>query len=135
MPLDGTGFRGNGRLEKIDAVIGLLADERRWCQGKLVSEDGKRCILGAIQAAGAVGELERPILLAIKQVTGHRYHRIESFNDARSTSHALVVQVLYRARDNILNEVAELMPGGATPAPRWWSAPVAFLSRLRDSFR
>jgi hypothetical protein len=61
----------------------------------------QRCILGALQAVGAASDLRRPVLEAICQVTGRCYRHIETFNDARSTTHPLVMQVLYRTRDNI----------------------------------
>jgi hypothetical protein len=51
MPLNDTGFRDRCEpLDKIDRVIDLLATEDRWCQGQLVTADGRRCILGAIRA-------------------------------------------------------------------------------------
>ena len=43
MPLDDTGFRDRYEpLDKIDRVIDLLATEERWCQGHLVTADGRR---------------------------------------------------------------------------------------------
>jgi hypothetical protein len=53
--------------------------------------------------ADATVVLMEPILLAIKQVTGRDYRKVEAFNDARSTSHGLVLRVLHQTRDNILS--------------------------------
>lgn len=104
MPFDGTRYEGrNPPLDKMDKVIDLLSDERRWCKRQFRSPDGRYCILGAMRAAEAVAELRAPILLAIEQVTGHLWSRIEDFNDHPTTKHALVVTVLYQARENIIN--------------------------------
>ena len=104
MPFDGTGFEGCVEaLEKMDQVIDLLSDQRRWCKRTLRSHDGRRCIVGAIMAVDATIALKEPILVAIKQVAGHDYLRIELFNDHPTTTHALVVKVLHQARQNIVN--------------------------------
>jgi len=104
MPFDGTGYEGRiEALDKMDKVIDLLAREDRWCKKQLRSYDGRRCILGAMMAAGATAVLKEPILLAIKQIIGRGYLRIEAFNDHPLTTHALVLRVLYRARENIVN--------------------------------
>ncbi len=103
MPFDGTSYEGrNPILDKMDKVIDLLDDPRRWCKKQLRSPDGRYCIMGAIQVRDAVAELKAPILLAIEQVTGHAW-RIENFNDHPTTTHALVVRVLHQARENIIN--------------------------------
>jgi hypothetical protein len=94
----------------MDKVIDLLSDPRRWCQRRLQTPDGRYCIVGAMRAADAVAELKLPILLAIEQVTGHSYARIEDFNDHRVTTHPLVVRALEQARENIIN--------GSSPAPQ-----------------
>ena len=108
MPLDDAGFgRRIEALEKIDKVIELLATEDRWCKRELISPDGRRCILGAVQAVDGTTVLLLPIRLAIRQVTGRNFHRIEAFNDHTSTSHALVVRVLHQARENIINGIEE----------------------------
>jgi hypothetical protein len=108
MPLDDTGFRKHGEpLDKIDRVIDLLVTEDRWCQGHLVTRDGRRCIMGAITAVGGTDVLVRPVMLAIRQVTERDFDRIERFNDAQTTTHALVLTVLYQARENILNGIVE----------------------------
>jgi hypothetical protein len=101
MPFDGTVYEGRVRsLDKMDRVIDLLSDERRWCKQRLQTDDGRYCIAGAIIAVGGGFDLRKPIQLAIKQVTGNRRSRIEVFNDDPLTTHALVVKVLLQARDN-----------------------------------
>src|SRR5229473_3269028 len=92
MPFDGIRYEGrNPALDKMDKVIDLLSDERRWCKRQLRSPDGRYCVLGAIQAAGAVAELKAPVLLAIEQVTGHVW-RIEDFNDIQQRRLRLVLE-------------------------------------------
>jgi len=105
MPFDGTAYEGRVRcLDKMDKVIDLLSDERRWCKRQLQTLDGRYCIAGAIAAVDAVSELRKPTMLAIEQVTGHHYLSIETFNDHRLTTHALVLKVLRRARENMLSD-------------------------------
>jgi hypothetical protein len=41
-------------------------------------------------------------LRAINEVTGRHYRRIESFNDHPDTDHGQVVEVLARARDDLV---------------------------------
>jgi hypothetical protein len=104
MPFDGTRYEGrNPALDKMDKVIDLLSDERRWCKRRLQTPDGRYCIVGAMKAADGEVELKRPILLAIEQVTGHSYARIEDFNDHPATTHPPVVRVLWQARANVVN--------------------------------
>jgi hypothetical protein len=102
MPFDGVGFVPEVPLQKIDAVIDLLATPERWCKGALRSHDGRHCIRGAVRAVGAADVLEPPILQAIGEVAGRKFRRIESFNDHPNTSHDQVLTVLIRARDNIV---------------------------------
>jgi hypothetical protein len=102
MPFDGVGFASPETLQKIDAVIDLLATPDKWCKGALRSHDGRYCIRGAVRAVDAADLLEPAILQAIGEVAGRRFRRIESFNDHPNTSHDQVVAVLVRARDNII---------------------------------
>src|SRR5437763_2847611 len=60
MPFDGVGF--DDSLQKIDAVIDLLALPDKWCKGALRSHDGRYCIRGAVRAVGAADALESNIL-------------------------------------------------------------------------
>ena len=136
MPFDGTGLEGRiETLDKMDKVIDLLASEDRWCKQQLRAYDGRRCILGAMVAADATIVLKEPILLAIRQVTGRDYLRIEMFNDHPLTTHTLVLNVLEQARTNIINGVT-MRPRmrQAAPAAKWWPASAKPLSRLRQWF-
>lgn len=113
MPLDDTGFRERfAPLDKIDRVIDLLASEERWCQRQLATADGRRCIMGAIQAVDGAGMLTRPVSIAVRQVTGHHFSRlarfnIQRFNDDALTTHGLVMAVLLHARENIITGIAQ----------------------------
>lgn len=119
MPLDGSSFVHDDALGRIDRVIDLLATEDRWCKGIAETPGGRRCIIGAIRAAEAHLVLEPLVLHAIREVSGRRYWRIESFNDAKTTTHAQVLAVLQRTR-------ADIAAGRvAAPAMRrgiggWW---------------
>ena len=107
MPFDGREYSLRiDALEKIDRVIEQLPTEDRWCKGALYTVDGRRCILGAMQAVNGAMTLKQPILQAIQEVTGRRYTAIETFNDRRTTTHAQVVAVLRRARQDILDGTA-----------------------------
>lgn len=116
MPFDGAN-QGNRleRLAKIDQVIDLLSHEEKWCKQQLRSYDGRRCLLGAMMTANATVALREPVLLAIRQVTGHYHPRIELFNDHPATTHKLLMEVLNRARSNIVEGTADGAP--ATPVP------------------
>lgn len=103
MPFDGVGFAGYESLQKIDAVIDLLATPDKWCKGALRSHDGRYCIRGAVRAVDGADLLEPAILQAIGEVAGKRFRRIESFNDHPNTSHEQIIAVLDRARDNIIS--------------------------------
>jgi hypothetical protein len=136
MPFDGTGYEGRiEALDKMDKVIDLLGQEDRWCKQQLRSYDGRRCILGAMMAADATVALKEPILLAIRQVTGRDYLRIEMFNDHPLTTHGLVLRVLNQARDNIVQGVLT-RPTTPTPVPtaRWWAGALKPLAKLRKRF-
>jgi hypothetical protein len=136
MPFDGTGLEGRiDALDKMDKVIDLLSREDRWCKQQLRSYDGRRCILGAMMAADATIALKEPILMAIKQVTGRDYLRIEMFNDHPLTTHGMVVKVLSQARENIVIGVtARPRAGAAEPNAAWWGTSLKPLSQLRRLF-
>ena len=107
MPLDGTelGVLKNHPLAKLGEVERLLINEQRWCKGRLRDQDGRYCLAGAMQAVEARQILEPIILRAAREVGGKRYWRIESFNDNRRTTHADVLRVLRRARQNIITDM------------------------------
>jgi hypothetical protein len=104
MPFDDAWHRGDARvLGKIDAVIDLLNDGKGWCKQQLHVGDARHCTVGALRTVGAEAELREPILVAIKQVTGRRYARIEHFNDHPLTRFPLVLRVLKQARETVAN--------------------------------
>jgi hypothetical protein len=106
VPFDGKEYIARiDAVEKIDQVIDLLSLPDRWCKGELYRRGAdQRCIVGAIHAVDAVAMLRGPVLQAIHEIAGKNYQHIETFNDARSTTHALVLQVLLRARENLSGE-------------------------------
>jgi hypothetical protein len=116
MPLDGTelGVIENKTLTKLGEVERLLINEQQWCKGRLRDQDGRYCLVGAMQAVEARQILEPIILRAAREVGGKRYWRIESFNDNRHTTHADILRVLRRARENIIADMIE-----GTPHPRY----------------
>jgi hypothetical protein len=79
MPFDGAVYEGRVRsLDQMDKIIDLLGDETRWCKRKLETPDGRHCIAGAIVAVDATTEIKKAIFLAIEQVTGDYYRKIEA---------------------------------------------------------
>jgi len=112
MPLDGTefGVLENNPLTKLGEVERLLINERQWCKGRLRDQDGRYCLTGAMQAVEARHILEPIVLRAAREVGGKRYWRIESFNDNRHTTHADVLRVLRRGRENIIAGMIEGNP-------------------------
>ncbi len=124
MPFDGKGMEIQlDTLDKLDRVINLLDTPEKWCKGVLKSSDGRLCMLGAVLEAHADKALKVPLLAAIEQVTGHTYPRIETFNDHRATTHALVMRVLRQARRNII--AGEYLAPARTAAPGLWHRFVA----------
>jgi len=102
MPFDGTESFDNHPIAKLGAVERLLATEQQWCKGRLRDAHGRHCLVGAIEAVGGRLVLQKPILQAAREVSGKRYWRIEFFNDDPRTTHADVLQVLRRARENMI---------------------------------
>ncbi len=99
MPFDGNSYRRSEAIARIDRAIGLIADETRWVKRVLETSDGRRCIMGALRTADAQ-MLEPFICDAIEEVTGKRLN-VVAFNDSRGTTHAMVMQVMARARELI----------------------------------
>ena len=102
MPFDGTDAFDNHPLAKLGAVERLLATEQQWCKGRLRDAHGRHCLVGAIEAVGGRQVLQKVVLQAAREVSGKRYWRIEFFNDDPRTTHADVLQVLHRARENLI---------------------------------
>jgi hypothetical protein len=127
MPFDGVGFTPNQPLQKIDAVIDLLSTPDKWCKGALRSHDGRYCIRGAVRAVDGVELIEPAILQAIGDVAGKRFRRIEAFNDHPNTSHAQVLSVLQRSREQIATR------GSAGPATPIVQNPASRLASWRGT--
>ncbi len=106
MPLDGTELFENPTLGKLWEVERLLATEEHWCKGRLHDRRGRHCLVGAITEVNARQELTRPIIRAIKEISGKHYWRIESFNDDPNTSHQDILRVLHRARLILIADLA-----------------------------
>ena len=106
MPLDGSELFANPTLAKLWEVECLLATEDQWCKSRLHDRKGRHCLVGAISEVNARQELTRPLIRAIKEVSGKHYWRIESYNDDPNTSHQDVLRVLYRARLLVIEDIA-----------------------------
>ncbi len=102
MPFDGTDAFDNHPIAKLGAVERMLATEQQWCKGRLRDAHGRHCLVGAIEAVGGRQVLQKPILQAAREVSGKRYWRIEFFNDDPRTTHADVLHVLRRTRENMI---------------------------------
>jgi hypothetical protein len=102
MPFDGIDGSDGHPLAKLGAVERLLATEQQWCKGRLRDAHGRHCLVGAIEAVGGRQVLQKPVLQAAREVSGKRYWRIEFFNDDPRTTHGDVLQVLQRARENMI---------------------------------
>ena len=103
MPFDGIDGFDNHPIAKLGAVERMLATEQQWCKGRLRDAHGRHCLVGAIEAVGGRQVLQKPILQAAREVSGKRYWRIEFFNDDPRTTHADVLQVLRRTRENMID--------------------------------
>lgn len=132
MPFDGAGFPANEYLQKIDAVIDLIGPPERWGKGRFRSQDGRYCLRGAIRTVDKREVLGPVVLDAIKQVTRRNYFTIETFNDCRRTTHAMVITVLARARENIAAGRFGRTATSAirvSPFRRWWNRVTAWCDR------
>src|SRR5438477_7375904 len=120
MPMVGGRFPIDHRVSKIDQVIDLLAAANQWCKAQFKTHDGRYCIRGAIMAVEGADFLKPVMLQAIREVTGQRYLRIESFNDHPYTQHAQVLRVLMRARQLVVSRRGP--DAVAAPGRAAWSA-------------
>ena len=133
MPFDGTDIYDNHPLAKLGAVERLLATEQQWCKGRLRDAHGRHCLVGAIEAVGGRQVLQKIVLQAAREVSGKRYWRIEFFNDDPRTTHADVLQVLRRARENIIDGM--IGEDGRQPRHRRWIGALRGLFAPRDPAR
>lgn len=101
MPFDGVGFAANEYSQKIDAVIDLIGTPERWGKGTFRSKDGRFCLRGAIRKIDKNEVLGPVVLDAINEFADRKYVTMERFNDSNLTTHAMILAVLARARENI----------------------------------
>ena len=121
MPFDGVDFARHEKvLDKLDEVIDLLGLEDKWCQKALRTDDGRRCIVGALVDAKAKKQLYGLVLASAREVTGVSYTSVERFNDDSATDHTLVLAVLDDVRHRVMV--------GDVPVDA--SAKASFLQRL-----
>lgn len=133
MPFDGIEHLENRTLAELGRVEQLLASEQKWCKGRLRDIGGRHCLVGAIAAAEAGQDLARHVMRAVREVSGKRWWRIESFNDDPGTTHEDVLRVLHRTRENI---VADLICAEERQSRlRHWLQQVQSLSLLRQRRR
>src|SRR5436190_18417664 len=118
MPFDGIYGFDNHPIAKLGAVERMLATEQQCCKGRLRDAHGRHCLVGAIEAVGGRQVLQKPILQAAREVSGKRYWRIEFFNDDPRTTHADVLQVLRRTRENMIAGMISSYDG--QPRHRRW---------------
>ena len=103
MPFDGVDFARHEKvLDKLDEVIGLLGSEDHWCQKALRTDDGRRCIVGAMVDAKAKKQLYGLVLASARDLTGVSYTSVERFNDDTATDHRLVLAVLDDVRHRVM---------------------------------
>jgi hypothetical protein len=103
MPFDGVDFARHEKvLDKLDEVIGLLGSEDHWCQKALRTDDGRRCIVGAMVDAKAKKQLYGLVLASARDITGVSYTSVERFNDDTATDHRLVLAVLDDVRHRVM---------------------------------
>ncbi len=126
MPFDGIGYSAREELlNKLDQVMARLASPDKWCQHALGMRDGRRCVVGALDAVIAKRELYSVILASARSVSGVDYTSVQRFNDDPATDHQRVLAVLADARQRIL---ADDIP------PSIWSQ-MSILQWLRLAFK
>lgn len=101
MPFDGKESPNLLALAKLGIARDLVSDPRRWCKGSLINAAGQMCILGALRRADAEEELKPLILSAAREITGRSFRSIERFNDHDKTTHATILLVLDRTREEL----------------------------------
>lgn len=135
MPFDGSLVEHEHRVQilaqlasDLKKIRTLLGTEQYWCKGVLHTDDGRHCLVGAVEAVGAHPRTLPVVLAAARGVTRKHYLRVEHFNDCAKTSHADVVAVLDRAQNN----VAIGVPLGAGLSLRMkWPAQLVRLGWLK----
>jgi len=114
MPFDGNSYVRSEAVARLDHTIHLLAPEERWVKRVLETDDGRRCIMGALRTANAE-RLEPFVCAAINELTGKPLN-VAVFNDARETTYAMVIDALMRARRMIVEAEAATLEAILSPA-------------------
>lgn len=110
MPFDGSKFEKPEVVDEVGQIIlkarDLLSDPKRWCRDEYIAQ-GERisyCIVGALKTAS--GQLNifascNPLAEAARDRVGRilpkSFVHVHEFNDAPTTTHAMVLDLLDRA--------------------------------------
>lgn len=97
MPFDRPIATSAELLASLERAAALIGRESRWCRGKEISADGRRCLIGALKAAGHAEQLIPLVLRAARRLKGFPYPRLDLFNDDLLTSHCDVIGALAEA--------------------------------------
>src|SRR5579864_6103009 len=112
MPFDGLESPFN-YLVKFDEVIDLIEVPGRWTKGAYRTPGGQYCLKEALNIVGVAEIFEPTILRTAMTVAERKFCCLESFNDCPDTTHADVVFVLGRVREDIVAGRVDL----PAPAP------------------
>ncbi len=133
MPFDALPDRRQSYLlQKLAVVSDMLSTEQQWCKRRLRGPNGSRCLVAAVIDARARLVLYRPMLRAVRKVTGIRYRRLDHFNDEAATRFETVQEVLDRARLDIA--IGDL-PRGLGYALRYRAARILDLPAMATVLR
>ena len=120
MPFDGV-ESPLGYVEKFDQVIDLIEAPNQWIKHTYRSPWGGYCLKEALNMVGVADVFEPLILRTAEDVTERTHCCIESFNDAPQTTHADVITVLHRVRDDLISGKAQLPPRSVAKQSARWS--------------
>jgi hypothetical protein len=111
MPFDDIGNPSVQELRHaLDHAAAMLTKESQWCRREEATADGRRCLLGALKAAGHADRLAPVVLRAAIRLSRFPYRRLDVFNDDMLTDHRRLIAVLAEAR-------RELENAGEGPSP------------------
>jgi hypothetical protein len=101
MPFDGVAAPFS-YLAKFDQVIDLVETPTHWIKHSYNTPWGGYCLKEVLNVVGVAETFEPIILKAAEEVMEREFCCVESFNDHPLTTHADVIAVLHRVRDNML---------------------------------
>ena len=102
MPFDGVAAPFN-YLAKFEQVIDLVETPNHWIKHSYNTPWGGYCLKEVLNVVGVAEIFEPVILKTAEEVMEREFCCVESFNDHPLTTHADVVTVLRRVRENILS--------------------------------